>query len=750
MAKFKPWNGTQAAYNAISTKDTGTMYCCLDTQNVYKGSVPVILSTDKIDTSSTSQTKSGSLAILGTLTLSNALGIASGGTGKNSIASGSMLYASANNSLSEVVTSSFGRGLLNTQSGSIVTGLNADTLDGNHASAFALTGHTHSYATPSQLTDGSVTRIGTSSVGANNRPIYLNAGTPTVASVGESFLTWGGQNFSGSYGPIDAAMVPVLGANRLAFTPASAITVEYSRDGGNTWLDYGASDDQKIKLFSGMDSGLVIGKADVNNKATDLYKLRVTINTGAASVYTQLNKFVILASTNGSSGTTCTITARTQENYTGAIDNWVTFSDHTPISGWSGFNVINTGALTTYGNTPTDQYGQVRFLFEATGGSTTYYGLQVPRIYGFGGVGWNTPSAMARIGSLYGYDSGQNAIFPAAVRATTFTENGTVLASKYAGIAQTHYIGTTAIAANRASANIALTGITSIDGNSASATKLQTSRTIFGKAFDGSTNISGKVLCNGAYAVAGNGYNNAAVEIREADLVAAAQSTDLYAPRLAFHWSGRSAASIIYNLTGFKFENQAQTGYADVTLRSLFMYGSISGATTGNFSGLLTASAGVNTTNASLSGSLFIRTSYNTYRDTNTGSDSLPMCIMFSGYPGKYQALDAGPNSQSWNFINENTSGNRIRCALINAWMTQTTAGAEKGTLNFWTKTAGGGMGHVMRMDDVQNVLIGYTTNPASYRLAVSGSGYFSSNLTVAGSLTVTGSITASTFYQID
>ena len=55
-----------------------------------------------------------------------------------------------------------------------------------------------------------------------------------LSNRGEAFLSWGGQNFSGSYGPIDAAMVPELGANRLAFMPANAVTIEYSRDGGST------------------------------------------------------------------------------------------------------------------------------------------------------------------------------------------------------------------------------------------------------------------------------------------------------------------------------------------------------------------------------------------------------------------------------------------------------------------------------------------------------------------------------------
>lgn len=39
---------------------------------------------------------------------------------------------------------------------------------------------------------------------------------------------------------------------------------------------------------------------------------------------------------------------------------------------------------------------------------------------GFGGVGWSTPSNMAKTGHLYSYDNAQNASFPAQVTATKF------------------------------------------------------------------------------------------------------------------------------------------------------------------------------------------------------------------------------------------------------------------------------------------------------------------------------------------
>lgn len=258
----------------------------------------------------------------------------------------------------------------------------------------------------------------------NARTIYLGTGasgsctfdgsantTINVENVKEAYLQWGGKNFSGNYGPIDAAMVPELGANRLMFGKANGIIVEYSRDSGSTWIDYGANDAAKINLFS-CGLSFFIGKADSNNKATSDYMLRVTIDTDVFEIYTSLNKFVIYCSTNGSTGSYCTIDGSTE----GTPDTFVTFANKVSISGWPGYNVINTNNIITYGNV-NSYYGKVRFTFGCTGGSTTYNGLRIISIMGFGGVGWVTPSNMAKTGHLYSWDYAQNATFPAQVKA---------------------------------------------------------------------------------------------------------------------------------------------------------------------------------------------------------------------------------------------------------------------------------------------------------------------------------------------
>ena len=152
----------------------------------------------------------------------------------------------------------------------------------------------------------------------------------------EANLKWGGKNFAGSFGPIDAAMIPELGANRFAFASAKGITIEYSNDAGKTWTDYGATDSQKTGLCSrvNLDNYFVIGKTKSATPANDM--LRITFDADKLSIYTVLNKICIYCSVDGSRGTYCTIQTSTYGAPT-------TFDDKVVkqyIDGWSGYNII--------------------------------------------------------------------------------------------------------------------------------------------------------------------------------------------------------------------------------------------------------------------------------------------------------------------------------------------------------------------------------------------------------------------------
>ena len=242
-----------------------------------------------------------------------------------------------------------------------------------------------------------------------------------VNSIKEAYLEWGGKNFAGSYGPIDAAMVPTLGANRFAFMPPDSIKVEYSTDGGSTWVAYPTGNDAKINLFNDIGACFTIGDSTASKIDKSKYQVRITITTDIANVYTNLNKFVIYCSTNGSTGSWCTIDAKTKADVDSGADTWHVFANKVEINGWSGYNVINTPGIMTYGNRGY-QYQKLRFTFGVTSHANTvqYPGLSIIKILGFGGVGWTTPSNMANNGHMYSWDSGQNVTFPAQVTATQF------------------------------------------------------------------------------------------------------------------------------------------------------------------------------------------------------------------------------------------------------------------------------------------------------------------------------------------
>ena len=309
----------------------------------------------------------------------------------------------------------------------------------------------------------------------NNKEV-VTTGNIGEQSVNEAYINFGGKHLYSTYSPIDAAMIPVLGANRFAFIPADSITVEYSRDGGATWEPYEVADSSKVNLLNGNDSAIYIGGTSQKGIDKSLHLVRITIDTETAPLYTSLRKFAIKVSTNGSTGCYCTLSGRTKTDYLNETDNWNVFADRVSVGGWSGWNILNTSTFTTYGNNYNGYYKQVRFTFGVTSHESTvnYSGLQVMTILGFGGQGWSVPSNMAKNGLIYTYDSAQNVSFPKIVTAPQFTG--------------------------------------ALVGNADTATKLKTSRSLWGNTFNGSNDISGSIILS-----SGNIYipNNSGLYIKD-------------------------------------------------------------------------------------------------------------------------------------------------------------------------------------------------------------------------------------------
>lgn len=259
--------------------------------------------------------------------------------------------------------------------------------------------------------NGVVTRS-TKSIGASDHPVWVNTGLVQAATVGDAFLSYGGQNFSANFSPLDALFNNKLRANRFAgFKPEGTI-IQYSSDGGSTWVDSTAiTDAQKKALFTTNTSLRLVESGNVTNNS----QLRIIMDTGVGGVYTQLQKIMIYVSTSYSNNCTVTIDAALQNapnNFTKVI-----CTDQN-IAGWSGWNIINIdGGLTTYGNTAGSQYGRIRLTFKhssITSGREAY-GLSVNSIYGYGGVGWITQSTLAYTDHVYSFDQDFNVTFPANV-----------------------------------------------------------------------------------------------------------------------------------------------------------------------------------------------------------------------------------------------------------------------------------------------------------------------------------------------
>ena len=240
----------------------------------------------------------------------------------------------------------------------------------------------------------------------------------------EGKLQFGGGNWTasgnGGYGPVDMGIVNDFSSNRFAGIPAAAVTVEYSRNAGSTWTAYSTTDANKRALFT-TQTGYAIGAADSTNKATangNKYQLRVTIDTSTGQVYTALKKFAIQVNTGGSYSTTVSI-YKAKNSSTSTFETVVENAD---VTGWSGWNIINVPEFTTYGNS-SSQYQKIRFIFKANGGNTSYNGMSVMSIYGYGGFGWTTPSILAKKNRCYDYDESLNVTFPAKVAATYYNSS---------------------------------------------------------------------------------------------------------------------------------------------------------------------------------------------------------------------------------------------------------------------------------------------------------------------------------------
>lgn len=231
----------------------------------------------------------------------------------------------------------------------------------------------------------------------------------------------GGRSVVGDVSPVSAALIGAIGSNKFELCNPAGVKVEYSTDGGATWVDYGASDASKIQLLSeSLGTNLTIGKVGNSERyATVDDRLRVTVTANDCNVYTTLKSILLNVSTSGSNKCTVTI----EQSRIGAPDDFAVISTNN-LNGWPGWNEIPLQK--PFGGSPGQVYqtNSIRLTFQAgqppTSGESKG-NLSLLNLLFIGITNWMVNSNIARFGHLYKYDYAGNATFPAAVAAQSFS-----------------------------------------------------------------------------------------------------------------------------------------------------------------------------------------------------------------------------------------------------------------------------------------------------------------------------------------
>lgn len=221
-------------------------------------------------------------------------------------------------------------------------------------------------------------------------------------------------------------------ANQIAFIDPDAITIQYSRDGGDTWINYRprTTDDEiyldnlyKKRFVSGINTNLsnfyVLGKATNYSELSNNNQLRIEIDTYKAKLDCNIRFIVPYINKHGM--TTMYLTIDKRHTPTGT---WTTLVDKVQIKGEPGYNKINMpndGIRTDVyneGNGTTDTWHTrfIRFTFTQVISTTQNYGCFVYNLFTFGDT-YTSPTIQGKTGMLYDYDEDQNMKLPAGIYA---------------------------------------------------------------------------------------------------------------------------------------------------------------------------------------------------------------------------------------------------------------------------------------------------------------------------------------------
>lgn len=225
-------------------------------------------------------------------------------------------------------------------------------------------------------------------------------------------VTAGAFNITGTVDYISRSLVPAISGTKLFGIPAAAITVEYSRDGGTTWIDYGLDDGAKMRIFDhSRDANLYLGKASTkaNNSVNNMLRITVDASKGD-SRYISIDSMYTWMTTNGNTTyVTLEVAPYKAPTKFGAVVNNV------QLSGWSGPNISHFGTTVFGGSSagstsPNNQI--IRLTYKQTAINSNYPSAQIADVRFFGlnvwGGGQYMSNSMLTKGSPYKFSIDPN------------------------------------------------------------------------------------------------------------------------------------------------------------------------------------------------------------------------------------------------------------------------------------------------------------------------------------------------------
>lgn len=239
------------------------------------------------------------------------------------------------------------------------------------------------------------------------------SGAPSwkTLSLKDTDISWGTTSLQGKLSIMEMAYSNVHSSNKLAFGKVEGITLEYSQNGGSSWVELTEDtwNQKKLNLISGISSSVSTGNRTKGNTAND--RLRITLNAVAMGIYTRPSKLLININTNVTTEPYATV--KVEYSTIGNPTSYTVYGTYN-ISGWSGWNSIPLTSLSTFGgaSNQTSNVQNIRLTF-ANNNANKY--LTIQDIYMIGQTNWSNPSNMSKTGHLYGYNYNQDMILPASL-----------------------------------------------------------------------------------------------------------------------------------------------------------------------------------------------------------------------------------------------------------------------------------------------------------------------------------------------